>query len=432
MFNIHIKLDDKRKDVFRFFSYFTGITFYIIAILHFALDKWIFFGVVDFFLGSLVFINYLFFREKSFSMDILNLQFIIVSILLVMQGGLYETGIYWVIGFPAVFFISSGVKKGIIYSLIEISILVMAIILKELNIIDVFYSIGQLAFAILVVSILATAVYIYEYNIEKQYEKQQALISEIRSFNISLQEKVDNAITEIQEKDQLILTQSRFAVMGEMLSMIAHQWRQPLNSLSLILMNMDLKIELKETDTKEFKDSMAKAEDTIQHLSKTIDDFRELINPIKNEFTFSVENYIKKSLSLNESQMINHNIKVNLITGNDFNIVGKANEFLQVVLNLMSNSKDALEEIENREITIYIENNDKKNYIHFCDNGVGIKEENSEKIFEPYFSTKSKNGTGIGLYMSRVIIEKMNGKIYYKKVNNKTCFILEFDEGDIK
>jgi signal transduction histidine kinase len=428
LFDIKIKLDDKRKDVFRFFSYFSSITFYIIGILHFILQQWVLFGFIDILLGTFILINYIFFKEKAFAVDILSIQFIAISVLLIIEGGLYQTGIYWVIGFPAIFFISSGVTKGIVYSLIQIFILVNFIIFKELEIAYVFYSAGQLVFAAIVSSILATSVYIYEYNIEKQYEQQQSLISEIQSFNIALQEKINEAVDELKEKDKLILTQSRFAVMGEMISMIAHQWRQPLNNLSLILMNMDLKMELGESNTKEFKDSMNKAENTIQHLSKTIDDFRELINPIKHEFTFNVDDYINRALSLNESQMINNDIQVTFINSDSFKIVGKANEFLQVILNLMSNSKDALINVENKEIVISLAQKNSKNYIYFCDNGSGVKAEYKEKIFEPYFSTKSKNGTGIGLYMSKVIIEKMGGRIYYELRDSKTCFVLEFDK----
>jgi len=431
---LNIKLDDGRNHIFRFFSYVSGTMLYVIGILHFFVENWAFFGFVDLFFGTIVFINYFLFKEKSFSMDFLNILFLSISTLLITKGGLYQTGIYWVIGLPALFFISSGIKKGIIFSLIEILMVVGAIIFKEFGVVEVVYSTGELIMAIIVASILVISIYIYEYNIEKQAEKQQALIEEIQILNTSLQEKVDDAIKEIQEKDQMILAQSKFAVMGEMISMIAHQWRQPLNNLSLILMHMGLKVELNDIQSDDFKESMKKAETTLQHLSKTIDDFRELMKPIKNEFTFSVEDYIQKALELNESQMINNDIKVTLNNENNFQIVGKPNEFLQVVLNLMSNAKDALQNVENREINIYITNDEEKNYIHFCDNGMGIKEEYIEKIFEPYFSTKSKNGTGIGLYMSRVIIEKMNGKIYYKNIDNKTCFVLEFerDKGDKK
>ena len=432
MFNIDIKLDNGRKDIFRFFSYFIVVVYYGVSVLHFVLGKRIFFGFLDLILGSIVLLNYLLLKDKKFSMDILNIQFIIISFFLLSKGGIYHMGMNWMVVFPAIFFISAGVKKGIFYSFIEISLLVLFIILKHFNIIEIFYSEEQLAFAILITSILAIAIYIYEVNIEKQAKKQQELINEIQNFNIQLQEKIDDKVKEIQQKDQLILTQSKFAIMGEMLSMIAHQWRQPLNNLSLLLMNIEVKIELNEIDTKDFRESMSKAENTIQHLSGTIDDFRELMKPTKNKFSFSVAQYIKKALELSESQMINHNVNVKFVEKDDFTLLGNANEFMQIILNLISNSKDALENVDSKEIDIIIYSQENKKIIKFCDNGSGIKDEFKEKIFEPYFSTKSKNGTGIGLYMSKVLIEKMNGHICYKNIENKTCFVLEFGENDLK
>jgi len=220
-------------------------------------------------------------------------------------------------------------------------------------------------------------------------------------------------------RDKLIQEQSRLISMGEMVGNIAHQWRQPLNALGLILQNLKFSYEIGELDEKMIDKSVKKATMLTENMSKTIDDFRNFFRPNKAKENFKINEGITKAVELIESTFEHHNIKLEKdFTSTETEFFGFPNEFSQVVLNLLTNAKDAVLEnkIENPLIIVQTKKDDEYIYISIKDNGLGIKSEIINKIFEPYFTTKDEGkGTGIGLYMSKIIIENnMNGKIEVK------------------
>lgn len=221
-------------------------------------------------------------------------------------------------------------------------------------------------------------------------------------------------ISEIKNKDKMLLQQTKMAAMGEMIGNIAHQWRQPLNIISTTTTGIKLKVDFGRLDLQELKNDLDQVNNTVQHLSKTIDDFRNFFKSEKEMKYFSIKACIEKNLKLLEGMFKVHNIEVVFDFTEDCVIQNYENEFIQAILNILNNSKDALMH-QNSERYIFIEITKTKTSVvlTILDNGGGIKEEVIMKIFEPYFTTKHKsNGTGIGLYMTHQIIhQSMRGEI---------------------
>ena len=240
---------------------------------------------------------------------------------------------------------------------------------------------------------------------------------ELRYLNENLQITIDKKTKELLEKEAILNQQAKMAAMGEMIENIAHQWRQPLSVISTISSSLKIKKEMNILDDKEFYEALQSINKTSEHLSNTIDDFRNFFSPNKEMNKFYVSQLIKKSKDLIKSRFDKFNIKV-IENIDDIEILSYQNELFQVILNLFSNSIDVLSsnEIENKIIYIKIYHDENNLYIEFLDNGGGIKDEFINRVFEPYFTTKHKSqGTGIGLYMSLQIVTKhLNGEISVK------------------
>ena len=235
-----------------------------------------------------------------------------------------------------------------------------------------------------------------------------------------------------KSQEQNLIEQSRLAQMGEMISMIAHQWRQPLGAISASMMNMQAKVDLEllkvnADDKKYILEECAYVNGYVQNLSTTIDDFRNFYKPHKKSEVVKLEEVCKKSLSIIKQSLISKNI--NIIE--DYCCLDTLdiyiNEMIQVVLNILKNAEDTFEEknIENP----YIKITTKDRVLSICDNGGGIPEDIIEKIFDPYFSTKDeKNGTGLGLYMSKIIVEEHhNASLEAKNEEKGVCFKITFE-----
>ncbi|MFX4230392.1 ATP-binding protein [Aliarcobacter butzleri] len=260
--------------------------------------------------------------------------------------------------------------------------------------------------------------------------KIEKLINQEKKLNTELEEKVIVETSKQKEQEQLLIQQTRLAAMGEMIGNIAHQWRQPLNALGLILQNLKFSYEIGELDEKMIDKSVKKATLLTENMSKTIDDFRNFFRPNKAKENFKINEGITKAVELIESTFEHNNIKLEKdFVSSEIEFFGFANEFSQVILNLLTNAKDAVLEnkIENPLIIIQTKIDDEYIYISIKDNGLGIKDEIINKIFEPYFTTKDEGkGTGIGLYMSKIIIENnMNGKIEVKNEQNGANVIIK-------
>lgn len=235
-------------------------------------------------------------------------------------------------------------------------------------------------------------------------------------------------LTQIKQKDQLLFQQSRQAAMGEMIGHIAHQWRQPLNALGLLLQNIYYSYESGELDKEQLERSMEKGQMLMQNMSNTIDDFRNFFKPNKEVKHFRLSEAINSAADLVSASYKNNNIDLELTLDDELMLDGYPNEFAQVLLNILSNAKDALHSkgIRDAHVRIKSYNMDETVMVEIDDNAGGIDNAIIKKIFEPYFTTKLQDaGTGIGLYMSKMIIENnMHGKITAANTEYGAKFII--------
>jgi len=205
-----------------------------------------------------------------------------------------------------------------------------------------------------------------------------------------------------------------------MISMIAHQWRQPLNTLSTLIQSLILKYKIGKIDDEYIEYFDKSSKNLIQNMSQTIDDFRNFFKPEKQKTEFILNEIILNILHMIDIPLKESNIKVEFIHHDNLKILGYPNEFGQVVLNIINNAKDAILEknIKDGKIIIELRKDERGIFLTIGDNAGGIPSNIIDKIFDPYFSTKDeKNGTGLGLYMSKLIIEEhMDGVL---KVSNK-------------
>jgi C4-dicarboxylate-specific signal transduction histidine kinase len=237
------------------------------------------------------------------------------------------------------------------------------------------------------------------------------------------------ATEDLREKEQQLILQSRQAAMGEMIGNIAHQWRQPLNSLGLIVQQLSLFYDLDKLDKVFLNNSVSKSMELIKHMSHTIDDFRNYFKPDKEKIEFRVQDAIERSLALVEDGFRSYQIDSELVVQSEPVIFGHRNEFAQAVLNILNNARDALvaREIAHAKVTIIICTEDGRAVVTVADNAGGIPEDIIGKIFDPYFTTKGpQQGTGVGLFMTKTIIEKnMGGKLTVRNVGNGAEFRIE-------
>ncbi|AXX91409.1 histidine kinase [Malaciobacter molluscorum LMG 25693] len=249
------------------------------------------------------------------------------------------------------------------------------------------------------------------------------LESVILSFALAYKLKLSS--DEKKQKENMLIQQSKLASMGEMLNNIAHQWRQPLANLSFI--NMDLKMAIKSNDIniKYLNEVANDSKKQINFMSETLDNFKGFYQPNRKKENFFISETIYSCVNIIENSLNQENIKVDILIIKDKEITAYKNELIQVILNLITNSKDIIiqRKIISPKIIIKLDIDENNNAIlEIKDNAGGINKQIINKIFEPYFTTKN-NGSGIGLYMSKVIIQShIKGQITVKNSSKGACF----------
>lgn len=237
------------------------------------------------------------------------------------------------------------------------------------------------------------------------------------------------AVEELRNKELLLIHQNRMAAMGEMLTNIAHQWRQSLNVMGLLLQQLGLFNESDCLDKQMLSDNVAKSMVILSHLSQTIDDFRTFSEPDKKKLLFRLNPVIAKTLHLVDDLFTSQGITVESSFEADSNVTGFPNEFSQALLNLLLNARDSLLESNPNEKWIKVNSSllNGRAVVTVTDNGGGVKEEIIDKIFDPYFTTKKLGkGSGIGLFMSKMIIERsMEGSLTARNINGGAEFRIE-------
>jgi len=262
--------------------------------------------------------------------------------------------------------------------------------------------------------------------VQKRTNDLEESKKELKTMNATLEYRIKEEVDKNRLQDQQLIQQSKMALMGEMISMIAHQWRQPLNIITLNTVKLETNILLNnEISNEEIYNVTSEINNQSQYLSDTIDDFRYFYKPNKELVTIKLEDVISKSLSVIKASLISSNIKIIEEYKSKEEIELYDNELMQVILNILKNAQDNFQEKQTKDP--YIKITTEYRTISICDNGGGIPEDIIEKIFDPYFSTKDeKNVTGLGLYMSKTIIEKHHsGILNVKNKSNGVCFVID-------
>lgn len=245
-------------------------------------------------------------------------------------------------------------------------------------------------------------------------------------LNAALDQRVKDEIEKNREKDLILMQQSRLAAMGEMVHNIAHQWRQPINTLGLILANIQDAYTYNDLSEEFLDEEVSKGRQLIDRMSATIDDFRDFFRPDREPEEFELSDAVEDALSVMESSLKNNFIHIDNKLQSGIVINGFPNQFAQVVLNILANAKEAIlqRQVEDGEIKIVLQEIDQVASLTICDNGGGMEQEVLPRIFDPYFTTKNM-GSGIGLYMSKMIIERnFNGRIQASNTAKGACFTI--------
>jgi len=299
---------------------------------------------------------------------------------------------------------------------------------------------------ILVISLLVAIFAIIGYfSVKRGIIRPMALMTkqldtktvDLQKLNETLNERVKQEVEKNIQKDKKMLENSRLAQMGELISMIAHQWRQPLNAMAATVGVLEVKIELEDfnLDTKDgqneqsryFLKKFERLNSYIQNLTQTIDDFRNFYKPNKTKVSTTYETIVNKALDIIEVSLKNSNIEIVKHYEVKETLQIFENEIMQVVLNILKNAQDNFKEKNtiNPKITITI----KEKTLTICDNGGGIPKDVITKIFDPYYSTKDeKNGTGLGLYMSKTIVQEHHkGELKVENIDGGVSFSINLN-----
>ncbi|MBF0538533.1 MAG: response regulator [Nitrospirae bacterium] len=284
-------------------------------------------------------------------------------------------------------------------------------------------------------STFAALISVIDVTAERTYER------EIRELNRTLEGRVYDEIRKRQQHEQFLIQQSKMASMGEMIAVIAHQWRQPLNNLNLIIQDIQAAYESKELDKMYLETSVSDSMNQIDFMANAIDTFRDFLRPSKKTEYFEIRSAIADTISLFSAMLKNLSISVSVDDSgcgdtDAINVLGYPNEFKQVIFNILNNAKDVI--VDRREsaphlkkmkgaISINISSDNKGVIIKVSDNGGGIDESILGKVFDPYFTTKGEQkGTGIGMYMSKTIVENnMNGRLDVENTKDGALFTIE-------
>jgi two-component system sensor histidine kinase EvgS len=276
------------------------------------------------------------------------------------------------------------------------------------------------------------------FMIWKNINQRKQIEEDLKSLNENLEAIVDKKSKELSERDHMLFIQSKQAQMGEMISMIAHQWRQPLASISATVIDLKMKIyfakmnkiENNDSDFIDYTDEQLNDIETYtQNLTAIIDDFRDFYKPQNQKICNLINHTILKSYNIIKGSLSSKDINVDMKFDSKENIEHYESEIIHVMLNLFNNAMENFEEKNIEEKTIYVETKDTLAgvVISFCDTGGGIQDENLTKIFSPYFTTKENGlGTGLGLYMSKkILMEHHNGDISGYNSEFGACFTIE-------
>jgi len=371
-------------------------------------------------------------------------QFTLMFLFLIYVSEPESIKFTWIFTYPIILLYLQNTQKSAYW----ISFLVLMLMIAPIQTFtQVHYSIYQVSYIAVVLLIINAIMYFYQLKMNEANAKILAQQKQLQTFNDELENNinektaklqdlnesleimVEEKIDELRAKDKILEVQSKQAVMGEMISMIAHQWRQPLSTITLQIANLQFKKLLgQELSTSETDNALTEISDTIIYLSDTVDDFQTYFHPDKEMVEIEINELLQRAINFANSRTKQNDIDIQTCEGCSQKIKTYPNEFVQIILNILNNAIDAHNEVKkvNPIIKINIKQDKEFIIVEILDNAGGIKQSDLSKLFEPYFSTKGKNGTGLGLYMSQMIAQKQfGGDIYAKNISDGAMFSIK-------
>lgn len=346
--------------------------------------------------------------------------------LLVIQVHIDNMALLLSIVIVALFVVSY--RFGTVYSAVGINVISIGMMLFTHDNIGAFTQYDKLE-NIINLNFFELAQVLVFYVHQAMYREKEHLLLELHNANKDLNRRVKEEVNKNREKEKFLMYQSRLAQMGEMINMIAHQWRQPLNSVSIIIQTIGMKFKKDALSKEAMEEFQTKVLHQIDYMSETIDSFRDFFKPEKEKKEFSLQDVILYVVNISKFEMQKNSIGFEYHQDAKLMLVGYPNELGQAILNIVNNARDQLLKMnpEKKKITITIRSEIESVTIEIADTAGGVDEKNKEKIFEPYFSTKeAKNGTGLGLYITKMIIEEhMQGKLFVKNSDEGALFTIK-------
>ncbi|MBU1657989.1 GHKL domain-containing protein [bacterium] len=399
--------------------------------------------------GGLIMLYILREYRNSFKyiVEILTLEYTMFFLFLIYVSEVGDLKHAWIFTYPIILLNLQKPQRAKYW----LSLIILLLMVAPLqNFYEVKYSLYQVSYISFVIMLISLITYFYNNKMTKARDlilEQQEMLknfnnelekqvkdktTELTQMNELLEMRVQDKIDQLIQKDQILSVQSKQAVMGEMISMIAHQWRQPLSTITLKIANYQLEQLLgKDKKIREIDSTLAEISDTIIYLSQTIDDFKTYFHPAKELVEVEVHELLQRAVNFALPRVANNGIRIMIEKEQDIIIKTYINELIQVILNLVNNAIDAIDALkevnkEKLKIKISVANKKEKILIFVQDYADGIDDKHLAHLFEPYFSTKGKNGTGLGLYMSQMIIQKqLGGDIYVQSSNSGATFVVQ-------
>jgi len=338
---------------------------------------------------------------------------------LILYSNLEDIKFIWLFFYVVTFMFLKGNRTGLYWIL---ALLLSLFIVQFQPFIPTYLTMEQTLYLIFVLSIITSVTYFFQMMIDRGY---RVILEQNRIL--------EDQVTKIKNQEQMLIDQSRFAAMGEMIQMIAHQWRQPLANTSLMISNHQIQNMLsqdKQIDDTKLLDDISS---TIKYLSETIDDFQTYFKPDSNRSAVDIKAVVSSSSEFIAPRLRHHGIELTLTCKENIWVEANRNVLIQILLNLFNNAIDALKESDKRHKTIHVKVEEEPDIIQISveDNAGGVSAENVSKLFEPYYSTKGKNGTGLGLYMVKMIVEKQfNGSVAMRNIEDGAQFIIRLERSN--
>jgi len=383
----------------------------------------------------------------EFVSNVLTAQGSFLMVYIFYESAPSEMKYVWIFTYPIVLMYFQKNKGGLFWF---ISMIFMLLIAPFQPFISIEFSFFQIFYIVIVLSIVGSIALFYQMKIKEVRNvilaQQEQLISfnenleeevayktrELLKVNQGLEKKVESKVQQLIEQEKLMSIQSKQAVMGEMISMIAHQWRQPLSTITLQISNLQIKAMLgKQATSEKLQATLNEISKTVIYLSETIDDFQTYFNPNKELHRIEFHGLLQKAVNFILPRVKELDLDIEVLSSKEIYMDTSENELIQVIINILNNAVDAFlsDKIQKPELILHVKEHENFITIHIKDNASGIRPENIDKIFEPYFSTKGKNGTGLGLYMSQMIVQKQfNGDISVESSSEGTHFSVKLQK----